>query len=383
MVSDEQLLRERLGEVDVPPLGLGMDQVITAGLRRVRRRRIATVAGTTALTLAVLAVAPALLTADREPDGKVQVGPALATKAPSIVVAPSCTPALTLPVPKGAGPIDLVAVDPTGRHIVGNGSKGQDFLPYAWNDGKVDRIERFDASVEMFDVNSSGTALGRASDGNGGLETFFRYRNGKMTPLSMPAGRWQTNGWPQLNTAGDIIATAQPADSSGGRGAVVLLWPAGRTTPEKLPLPKDAAAHDVADNGTIAGILRDRAADTSVAYVWDRAGRGRALETPPGVSSGAYAISSNGAWATGGLWPEHQDPSAALWNVATGKLVARFGESPAQRINSDGLVITMDGVLFRDGKPVTLTSGATSQPSVTAVADTGLVTGTTSHNYQC
>ena len=43
----------------------------------------------------------------------------------------------------------------------------------------------------------------------------------------------------------------------------------------------------------------------------------------------------------------------------------------------------MDGALYRDGKPVTLVSGATSQPGVTAVADTGLVTGTTSHNYQC
>jgi hypothetical protein len=383
VVNDEQLLRERLGEIDVPPMGLGMDQVVAAGFRRVRRRRIATVAGTAALTLAVLAVTPALLPADREPDGKVPAGPVLATKAPSMEAAPSCTPALKLPVPKGAGPIDLVAVDPTGRHIVGNGSKGQDFVPFAWNDGKVDRIKPFAASVEMFDVNSSGTALGRASDGKGGLETFFRYRHGKVTPLSMPAGRWQTNGWPQINTAGDIIATAQPADSSAGRGAVILLWPAGKTTPEKLPLPKDAAADDLADNGTIVGILRDRSNDTSVAYVWDRTGRGRALETPPGVSSGAYAISRNGAWATGGLWPEHQDPSAALWNVATGKLVARFGQQPAQRINSDGLVITMDGALFRDGKPVTLVSGATSQPGVTAVADTGLVTGTTAHNYQC
>jgi len=381
-VNDEQLLRERLGEVDVPPLGLGMDQVLASGFRRVRRRRIAAVAGTAALTLAVLAATPALLPTDREPDGKAQVGPVLATKAPSTGVAPSCTPALKLPVPKGAGPIDLAAVDPTGRHIVGNGSKGQNFVPFAWNDGKIDRIQQFDKSVEMFDVNSSGTALGRANDGNGGLETFFRYRKGKVTPLSLPAGRWQTNGWPQINTAGDIIATAQPADSYEGKGAVILLWPAGKTTPQKLPLPKDAAAHDLSDNGTIAGILRDRPQDTSLAYVWDRTGQGRALETPAGVSSGAYAISSDGAWATGGLWPEHQDPSAALWNVATGKLVAQFGQAPGHRINADGLVITMDGELFRDGKPVTLVSGA-SQPRVTAVADTGLVTGTTSRNFQC
>ena len=360
-----------------------MDQVLAAGFRRVRRRRIATVAGTAALTLAVLAVTPALLPANRAPDGKAQVAPVLATKAPSSGAAPSCTPALALPVPKGAGPIDLVDVDPTGRHIVGNGSKGQDFVPFAWNDGKVDRIQPFAASVEMFDVNSSGTALGRASGDEGGLETFFRYRNGKVTPLSMPAGRWQTNGWPQINTAGDIIATAQPADSLEGRGAVILLWSAGNTTPEKLPLPKDAAAHDLADNGVIAGVLRDRPKDTSVAYVWDRAGKGRALETPPGVSSAAYAISSNGAWATGGLWPKDQDALAALWNVATGKLVAQFGQQPGHRINSDGLVVTMDGALFRDGKPVTLVSGATTQPGVTGVADTGLVTGTTSDNYQC
>ena len=127
-------------------------QVLAAGFRRVRRRRAATVAGTAALTLVVLAVTPALLPADREPDGKLQVGPVVATKAPSTEVASSCTPALTLPVPKGAGPIDLAAVDPTGRHIVGNGSKGQDFVPFAWNDGKVDRIQTFAASVEMFDV---------------------------------------------------------------------------------------------------------------------------------------------------------------------------------------------------------------------------------------
>jgi len=41
------------------------------------------------------------------------------------------------------------------------------------------------------------------------------------------------------------------------------------------------------------------------------------------------------------------------------------------------LVITMDGALFRDGKPVTLVSGAARQPGVTAVADTSLVTGPT------
>jgi hypothetical protein len=68
--------------------------------------------------------------------------------------------------------------------------------------------------------------------------------------------------------------------------------------------------------------------------------------------------------------------------VNTGKLVARFGEAPGHRINSDGLVSTMDGVLFRDGQPVTLVAGAT-QPGVTAIADTGLVTSTTTHNYQC
>ncbi|HWS31965.1 MAG TPA: hypothetical protein VN408_04395 [Actinoplanes sp.] len=375
-MTDEQLLRERLNAVVVPPMELVMDRVVEEGGRAARRRRTVTVSAAAVVSLGLLAAVPALMPGARNDGGLSPAGRNTPTAALSVApTALTCTRTGVLEKPGNAGEITVAATDPTGRYVVGNGTKGQNFVPYFWADGKVHRVAYPEASGEMIDVNSSGVAVGRGSDGGGGTDTFFRYADGRITELQMPPGDWTTHGWPQINTAGEVLATVQPKESSEGRGAVILLWPGGSAKPEKLPLPSNATSDSIADDGTVVGVLRNRAGrdgydtknmqslpagtapDGTLAYVWDRAGKGRQLETPAGYSSAGYSISIDGAWATGGLWNNApgsaQEPESALWNVASGKLVAKVANTDVgMAVSTGGLFLDQKGVVFDGGEPV-------------------------------
>lgn len=403
-MNDEQLLRDRLNEVVVPPLELGMDRVVAGGVRKLRRRRAATVTAAAVLSAGVLAAVPALLPGDRNTGNPAPADRGPATTAPSPTPAAlSCEVTGELEKPANAGDLTIDATDPTGRYVVGNGSSGQNFIPFYWADGKVQRVPYPEASAEMIDVNSAGVALGRGSDGGAGTDTFFRYAAGELTELKMPSGEWTTLGWPQLNSAGEVLATVEPKGNYEGRGAVVLLWAGDSTEAEQLPLPSNADSDIIADNGTIAGVLRNRAGqqgydtermqalpagtadDGTLAYVWDRTGKGRALETPSGYSSAAYSISSDGAWATGGLWNDDPDaggdPETGLWNVATGELVTKLANNEVgHAVNINGLVRTLGGALYHDGEQLVLDTRDTKAGAVT---DTNRVIDQKLRTWQC
>ncbi|SDT53969.1 hypothetical protein [Actinoplanes derwentensis] len=398
-MSDEQLLRERLNEVAVPPMDLVMDQVVAEGVRKVRRRRTATVSAAAVVSLGLLVAVPALTPDDRNTGVQLPAAPSTPSAVPPAL---TCKTTGVLEKPKNVGDPVVVSTDPTGRYVVGHGSKGQDFIPLFWADGKVHRVSYPEDSAELIDVNSSGVAVGRGSDGGSGPDTFFRYADGKITELQTPPGHWNTLGWPQINTAGEVLATVQPKENIEGRGAVILLWPAGSAKPERLPLPTNADSDIIADNGTIAGVLRNRAGkkgyetegmqslpqgtaeDGTLAYVWDRTGKGRQLETPAGYSSAGYSISSDGAWVTGGLWDDApgaaRDPETGLWNVATGKLVAKVdNDDVGNNVSPGGLVLTQGGAVYDKGKRVTFAKDV----GIGAMTDTNGFVDQKLRTWQC
>lgn len=356
-MNEEQAVRERLEAVDIPASRLGVEGLLAAGRRRVRRRRVVA-AGSVAVAAAagVLALLPAT-----HRDTAVPVLPAASF---------SCTTQATLPAPPGLTDVAVTAVDPSGRHVVGSALAGQDNVPVMWTDGEPTRIPVFTALVGVSDVNASGVAVGVGQDGGNGLELAYRYADGDVTLLAMPDGAWKAGAAPRINAAGDVVVNAYPAGSYDGSGSIVVLWPSGSAQATVLPLPAGAEVHDIADDGTLAGVLPG-AGDSTEAWVWDRTGRGRKLETPAGKSTGANAI--NGGWVTGGVWP---DQVAARWDVTSGELVISFGSDEGHSVQAGGLVVA-GGTLFRDGSPVPLPG------SIVAVSDTGLAVALDGRSWRC
>ena len=384
-MNEEQQLRERLDGITVPPSRIDMAVLVRDGRRRARRRSLRA-AGGAAVAAAVLVAVPTILT-------RTETAPTVpAVSSPASVfaatpAAPSSCRVTKLPVPasvKGATP---VAVDPSGRYIVGNTTVGQNFRPLVWTDGKPRALSVPAESVEATSVNASGVVVGLMADGP---RTYvFRYVDGTYTKLTMPKGSWNPYPEPAINAAGDIVINAEPSGNMEGKDSIVLLWKAGSKTPTRLPLPAGANAHDITDDGTIVGgVYKDGVG--VAAYAWDQQGKGRKLKTPAGQTGLAYA--AQGKWATGGLWPSE---SPALWNLQTGELTKLEPEKPAgttpnpvtngpgDAVNASGWVAA-NGSVLRDGPSLELarSTGVTIQPM--GLSDTGLIVGyeTKGDNYE-
>ncbi|KKK05534.1 hypothetical protein [Micromonospora sp. HK10] len=386
-MNEEQELRARLEAVDVPPSRLEVEALVRAGRRRVFRHRSFQGAGGVALATAVLLAAPSILTGAG--GAQPAAGPADPSAATGPAAGPATRPAPTgpatpggagraptapgtgcpvteLPVPPGMTDVAVSAVDPTGRYVVGNSTVGQNFRPLLWTDGQPKALPVTAASVQATAVNPAGVVVGLVQDGP--VEYVFRYENGRYTRLRTPAGNWHVYPSPAINEAGDIVINAEPSGNSGGEGSIVLLWPAGSTAAQKLPLPPGANAYAVTDDGTIVGAMyRDGAA--VAAYAWDQRGKGRKLMVPAGAKAAAYA--ARGGWATGGLWPSQ---TAARWDLRTGRVDELKTAGPGDAVNAAGWVVAHGSLVSADG-PVGLDVPSGQRAVAVAVSDTGLVVG--------
>ncbi|BCY13922.1 hypothetical protein [Actinoplanes sp. L3-i22] len=367
-MDQEQILRDRLAGLGAPPSVITIDWALPAARRRARRRRrAAALAGVgTALAVGALVAVPKLVLG-----GGPAPGPALPAATPTATREPVCT-VVALPLPSGATGVAGAGVDPTGRYILGHtDDAGQDFHPVLWTDGVAARLSMPTRSVQLTDVNSAGVVVGLAG-GDGAEDRVFRYAGGRYTMLKMPSGNWHPYPEPRINEAGDVLINAEPAGNSGGAGTIVLLWPAGSTTPTKLPLPKGASGHDLADDGSVVGgIVRDGVVDS--AWVWDRTGKGHRLSTPKGKQSSALAVS--GDWVTGGIW---ESGDTVLWDRRTGAVAADLAadSDPGIAVNAAGLMIDSEGRLIRDGRVTELPAGGAGRAArASAVSDSGLVVG--------
>ncbi len=379
-MNTEQL-RDRLEAVDVPPSRLEMDVLVRGGRRRALRRRSVRAAGAVALATGVLLAVPSVVTrAGQPPAVRAGAGSAAASEP-----APAGRCGMTeLPVPSGMTNAAAAAVDPTGRYIVGHDVVGQEFRSILWTDGQPQALPMPSKSVQLTAVNASGVVVGLVEDHK--QQYAFRYSNGVYTKMRTPPGSWHLYPEPAINAAGDVVINAEPSGNIEGKGSIILLWKAGATTAVRLPVPTEANAYDITDDGTIVGAMyKDGHADTP--YAWDQRGNGRKLGLPAGETAAAYA--AQGDWATGGLWPSM---IPALWNLRTGvvtrlqvrapsaageqdpRAARRQGRGPGNAVNASGWVVA-GGAVLHEGAAAELEVPGGQLGSAKDVSDTGLVVG--------
>lgn len=367
-MMDEQELITRMAVVETPPTALAVDDLVRAGRRRAfRRRATGATGGIAVLAVAVLAIPLAVNRVGAHQGGSpMQPAAANATTSPSPTAA-SCRMS-TLPVPAGQKDVGIDAIDPTGHYIVGHALKGQDFVPILWTDGQPQVLPVHGKSVELSGVNASGVVTGTVTDVVLTEEKVFRYANGTITFLHNPAGHWHSYPVPAINAAGDVVVNIEPVGNSGGAGSKILLWRAGQKTPEILPLPTEADAFTITDDGhVVGGTYADGLGKD--AYLWDLQGNGRKLETPAGQT--AIAQGARGDWVVGGYWPSQ---AVALWNLRTGTVTTVPDAGPGEKVNIDGWVVA-SGSVFRDGVKVQLPVSDGHAAAAVDVSDTGLIVG--------
>jgi hypothetical protein len=394
-MDDDADVRAFLNRADPPPSRVDLTTVIADGQRRVRRRWAVAAAGTTAAVLAGLVGVPAALAAMR--DGPSNHPAAVADSSPSPVPvtspstsiidppgpppSPSPTRSTTgvcvahpLALPSGVKRVRVSGVDPTGRYIVGQ-EDGKQFRGIMWTDGKPAILPISEYAVEVDAVNEHGVATGIATDKAGKVEYVFRYAAGKVTKLTNVPGYTHAFPTPVINATGDIVVNAEPPGSSEGADSIAMIWKAGSTVAERIPLKATDNVMAITDDGTLVGAhYTNSMADGAAA--WTPSGQETVLQHPAGTTAAAYA--ARGDWATGGVWPgPGREPTGApLWNIRTGALKMLPG-GVASAVNSSGLVITEDFQLVRaDGPAPQLPAPAPGRRNhATALSDTGLVVG--------
>ncbi|GLY94478.1 hypothetical protein [Actinoplanes sp. NBRC 103695] len=360
----EQELRDRLGAVDVPPSRLDAEVAVTAGRRGVARRRAALAGGGAMLAVGVLVAVPTLVFGSGGTDDVMPASP--------VTTECAVTP---LAGPPGMTNVRADAVDPTGRFIVGqnisepeptNKTTGKiDGVPAAqpvmWTDGRVQVLPASNRAVRPSAVNADGTMVAVAGDGKE-WDTMLRYEGGVPQKLSPPPGTTSFGLVPEINAAGDIVASSNVG---------VVLWKAGSTTGVKLPLPKNAEVRHLTDDGRIIGEVVSKDVQTLTTYIWTEAGAGTKLTGPKGQSLALYA--ARGDWATGNLWPSG---TVARWNLRTGEITDLKLHTPANAINAKGWILADDTVRRADATVKLKQIAGSKEPAFAAdVSDTGLVVG--------
>jgi len=394
-MDDDADVRAFLNRADAPPSRVDLTIVIADGQRRVRRRWAVAAAGTTAAVLAGLVGVPAAIAAVRSAPS--HHSPVVAGHDPSPSPVPSPSPssgplpspspspdstmggtcvAHPLKLPSGVKRAKVLSVDPTGRYIVGqeDGKKARGIM---WTDGRPVILPINEDWVEVDAVNEHGVATGLAMDNAGKIEYVFRYADGQVTKLKNVAGYTHAFPTPAINAAGDIVINAEPPGSSEGADSIAMIWKAGSTVAERLPLKTTDNVMAITDDGTLVGThYTDSQADGGAA--WTPSGQETKLDRPAGIKTAAYA--ARGDWATGGAWPgDNRQPDAApLWNIKTGALTMLPGGGVSTAVNASGLVISENFRLLRAGGPAPQLPqpAAGSRNYATGLSDTGLVVGT-------
>jgi hypothetical protein len=245
-----------------------------------------------------------------------------------------------------------------------------------WTDGQPAIVPIDQYWVEVDSVNEHGVATGVAEDSAGKVEYVFRYADGKVTKLTNVAGYTHVYPAPAINAAGDIVINAETPGSVEGADSIAMIWKAGTTAAERIPLKKTDNVLAITDDGTLVGAhYTNSQADGAAA--WTPSGQETKLETPDGTRAAAYA--ARGEWATGGAWSvdKRQTTGAPLWNLKTGAVTLLPG-GVSNAVNSSGLVISENSQLVRAGGPAPQLPAppSGSRNDATGLSDSGLVVGT-------
>jgi hypothetical protein len=396
-MDDETDVRALLTAVQAPPSRVDLDTVLIDGDRRIRRRWVLTIAGSTAVVLVALVGVPAAIATIRGPQPSrpfadsasagLSDAPNLPSKGapPSPSTAPPATTKICaahpLPLPAGVTGAKAEAVDPTGRYIGGQ-TTGKKTRGVLWTDGVPTILPIAEDWVEISGINEHGVVVGMAMDNAGKIEYVFRYANGKATKLKNVPGYPHAFPVPAINAAGDIVINAETKGSVEGADSIAMIWKAGTITAQRLPTRVTDNVYAITDDGTVVGgHYGSDGADSAAA--WSQSGHETRLDRPAGTRTVAYA--ARGDWAAGGAWSTTQGSNALsgtpLWNLRTGAVKLVPG-GIANAINASGLVLSENSQLYQDGAPPRQLAAPASgyRNFASGVADTGLVVGSLDAN---
>jgi hypothetical protein len=213
-------------------------------------------------------------------------------------------------------------------------------------------------------------------DNAGKVEYVFRYADGQVTKLANVPKYTHVYPAPAINAAGDIVVNAETAGSVEGADSIAMIWKAGTTVAQRIPLKTTDNVMAVTDDGTLVG-AHYTDSKAAGAAAWTRSGQETKLDQPAGTVAAAYA--ARGEWATGGLWSSGENAKATgtpLWNIKTGAVTVLPG-GVANAVNASGLVLSEYSHLVRaDGTAPQLPAPPSgSNNNAAALSDTNLVVG--------
>ncbi|MFF5228936.1 hypothetical protein [Dactylosporangium sp. NPDC000521] len=270
-----------LADEPVPDSRVRVDDVISAGRARVRRRRGA-VTGVCA-ALVVLIVSVGVAAAVRAPHGTPSDP---APPAPS----PTASGCVAARLPVGNEEIGAAHTDPSGRYLAFQRAPGPGLL-IVYRDGV--EVQRFTTSkrMQVTAMSSTGTVIGKDGESADGA-AFRTTASGALAFLPKPSGALSVSAR-GINAAGDIVGEA----TMPGKKFRAVLWRHGAPdVAVLLPTPsgRSSAAYDIADDGRIVGDF----GQGEQPVLWNADLTTTILPTPPG-QPGGIAQRIAGDWAVG------------------------------------------------------------------------------------
>lgn len=277
-----------------------------------------------------------------------------------------------LPLPAGFTNGSVSGSDGTSGRLVGGVWTDTDSRRHGvvWENGTPRLLGQapFGDSTFLGDVNSSGVAIGSASDLD--FSVPLRYQDGAFTALPSPAGATEV-GADAVNNAGTIVG--------GGRNGgprQVFVWRGGNN-PEVLEVPGQAAIQDIDESGRI--VTSTTTGPRS--FAWSVAGV--RAELAPFQAGWWVSARDIRAGRIVGLSGDGNGASAAVQWEVDGRIVRTFpGAVDALDINAEGTVLGVYEVgrqpaLWVDGQLATVLPTPTNAVSVSAgeITDDGVVTG--------
>jgi hypothetical protein len=390
----EEQARDWLESVDVPPPRLEVAQIIQIGHRQVRRRRQLAVGGTAAVLAAVAAIPATVPLLPAGGGGQSPAStPVPGTDAPLPVLACDVT---ELPLPdEYADPaaevypdVQVAAMDPTGRYIVGNGPYQRhaggairDTDPNGlvlWEDGNPTALTPLYGGAMATGVNADGVVVGQGSQETGDSRRPYAwiYRDGDMAELPVPEGYAFAEA-SAINTPGDVVGLVYRNED--GRGRSVVVWPAGDLDrPRVLTGPASPASPMwITDHGLVVTQLM--AEDGGVgwddgAYLWAPDGTGQELPLPEGATNvavrgvrGDWVVASATLPAAPVTEPPSPVPSptsspltspgvAIRWDLRdlTLRVLNAVNSYELSDVNAGGDLLYGESKVIRDGEPYLL-----------------------------
>lgn len=327
-----------------------LDSAVAAAVRRKRRRRWT---GSAAAFLAVATVATgmyALQDIGRPTPNPTTAAAPSGSPSPAVAKGPAGCTVSYLPVPPGYPKKSLVTGgDPTGRIQLGRVYPRGGARAVMWTDGVPAVIDLPGEDDSLYDVNSSGLAVGSSIEG--GRLVAWAYQNGRITRL---AGR---------DAAADAVN--ERGEIAGSVGEKPVVWRSMTGPPRPLSLPAGTEignARDIDDDGTVVGAAgpkyQPNGIDDGRAYAWGPDGVPQTLRlpetAPEGKPTGSAATAVRNGWVSGVVTVNLDGGFAidsAVWNLGTGdaKLTPRLGSKNA--VNARGWLAGrgIDGLMLVTG----------------------------------